>query len=161
MNKSLCESLPMGRTLAILAKSYIAVLTKRLEHLEVERHYTILILIEDGKSHYTQQFICDHLKIDKVSMVRIIDKLISIGFVKRIQNPVDRREYFVELTPKAVAVMPEIHAAIDEVNKAALNGLSPEMQKLFYNQISTIQNNLDALPAQKIFINYKKANKKI
>ena len=119
MSDSLFETLPLGRSLALLAKTYFGALTKRLEHLEVERYYSILILIEDADKGCTQQFICDHLKIDKVSMVRILDYLTQKKYVKKVQNPEDRREYFVQLTPKAKKVMPEIHAAIDGLNELA------------------------------------------
>ena len=94
-------------------------------------------------------------------MVRMIDYLIKKGFVNKIQNPKDRREYFIELTAKATQLMPELYAAIDEVNKAALKGLTKEQQKMLYENIASIQSNLDSLPSEKIFINYKTSNKKI
>lgn len=160
MSANLCESLPFGRSLAILAKSYYGALTKRLEHLEIERYYSILILIEDSEGACTQQYICDKLKMDKVSMVRIMDYLIEKKFVKKNLNPNDRREYLVELSKKATNLLPEIHAAIDEVNKAAFKGVSKEKQRELYSQLSLVQQNLDQQPSQKIFINYKKANKR-
>jgi MarR family transcriptional regulator for hemolysin len=160
MSDNLFEILPLGRSLSFLGKTYFGALTKRLEHLEVERYYSILIFIENAPEGCTQQFICDHLKIDKVSMVRILDYLIQKKFVKKVQNVNDRREYFVELTLKATKVMPEIHKGIKELNRIALNGISKEKQKEFYNNIALIYNNVKSLPAHKIFVNYKKANKK-
>jgi DNA-binding MarR family transcriptional regulator len=160
MSKSIDKSLPLGRSLAILVKIYFGALAKRLEHLEIERYYSILILIENT-GRCTQQFICDQLKIDKVSMVRIMDHLIEKKYVKKMLNPNDRREYFVELTSKGTDRMPEIHSAIAEVNQVAFKGLSKECQNDFYKSIALMQQNLEELPSQKIFINYKKANKKI
>jgi MarR family transcriptional regulator, transcriptional regulator for hemolysin len=159
MSKDLFERLPLGRSLSLLAKTYFGALTKRLEHLEVERYYSILILIEESDSGCTQQYICDNLKIDKVSMVRILDYLTKKRYVKKVQNPKDRREYFVELTPKAEKVMPEIHSEIKSLNDIAFKGMSKEKQKEYYRQIALIYENLQGLPAHKIFVNYKKANK--
>ena len=159
MRTSICENLPFGRILAILAKDYFGALTKRLDHLEIERHYSILILIEKTEQSCTQQYICDHLKIDKVSMVRIIDDLVKKDYVKKLANPNDRREHFIELTKKALKILPAIHEAITEVNTAALKGISKAKQKELYEHFSLIQTNLEALPAQKIFINYKKSLK--
>ena len=62
MNNNICDRLPLGRSLAILAKTYYGALTKQLEHLEIERYYSILILIENHGADCTQQFICDELK---------------------------------------------------------------------------------------------------
>lgn len=161
MNNNICDRLPLGRSLAILAKTYYGALTKRLEHLEIERYYSILILIENNGTTCTQQFICDELKMDKVSMVRIIDYLIDKKYVKKVVNPNDRREHFIQLTTKAIKILPEIHMAIDEVNAAALNGINKVAQKELYHNLNAIQRNLAHLPAQKIFINYKKSNKKL
>lgn len=46
MNSNLCDVLPFGRSLAVLAKTYFGALTKRLEHLEIERYYSVLMVIE-------------------------------------------------------------------------------------------------------------------
>lgn len=156
---NLFEKLPLGRSLALLAKTYFGALTKRLEHLEVERYYSILILIETSDSGCTQQYICDNLKIDKVSMVRILDYLTKKKYVKKVVNPKDRREHFVELTPKAKKVMPEIYKEIDSLNTLTFKGFSKEKQKEFYKNMTLIYENIEGLPAHKIFVNYKKANK--
>lgn len=160
MAENICTVLPFGRSLAILTKSYFGVLSKRLEHLEIERYYSILIVIDKSEAKLTQQEICEQLKIDKVSMVRIINYLIKKDFVQKIINTSDRREFFVALTKKAIKVMPEIYKAIEEVNKAALTGLSKEQQEVLYNNIAAVQLNLENLPSEKIFINYTKSNKK-
>jgi DNA-binding MarR family transcriptional regulator len=160
MNNNICDRLPLGRSLAILAKTYYGALTKRLEHLEIERYYSILILIEGNGNECTQQFICDELKMDKVSMVRIVDYLIEKKYVKKVVNPKDRREHFIQLSKKAVDILPAIHQAIDEVNAAALKGISKEKQKELYGHLNSIQRNLAHLPSEKIFINYKKSVKK-
>ncbi len=160
MDSNLCQSLPLGRSLAILAKTYFGALTKELEHLQVERYYSILIIIENSEGPCTQQYICDKLKIDKVSMVRIIDYLLKKKLVKKILNPTDRRAYLIQLTPLAKKILPEIHDAIERVNQAAFKDISISKQKEIYNQLSQIHKNLDRLPAQKIYINYKKASKK-
>ncbi|MDF2437813.1 MAG: MarR family transcriptional regulator [Bacteroidota bacterium] len=159
MSNDLFERLPLGRSLSLLAKTYFGALTKKLEHLEVERYYSILIFIEESGKGCSQQYICDHLKIDKVSMVRILDYLIKKKFIKKVQNPKDRREYFIELTPKAEKTMPEIHREIKNLNDVAFKGLSREKQKEFYRNMCLIYDNVETLPAHKIFVNYKKANK--
>lgn len=159
MNEDLIKSLPFGRSLAILAKTYFGALTKRLEQLEIERHYSILIFIEDAKLGCTQQCICDCLKIDKVTMVGILDYLIKKKFVKKTINPADRREHFIRLTDRATRVLPEIHKAIRDLNNEAFKGIPKDKQKEFYQYIYQVQTNLDPLPSHKIYINYKKAVK--
>lgn len=160
MNHNICNRLPLGRSLAILAKTYYGALTKRIEHLEIERYYSILILLENHGNECTQQFICDELRMDKVSMVRIVDYLMEKKYVKKVVNLNDRREHFIQLSKKAIDILPAIHQAIDEVNTAALKGINKEKQKELFDYLNTIQRNLAQLPSEKIFINYKKASKK-
>lgn len=159
MNDALIESLPFGRLLAIFAKTYFGALTKRLEHLDIERDYSILIFVDGAKTGCTQQCICDCLKIDKVTMVARLDHLIKKKYVKKTVNPNDRREHFIELTSKAREILPEIQDAIDSLNKEAFKGLTKEQQKELYRCVHLVQSNLEPLPSQKIYINYKKAKK--
>lgn len=158
MPNNICRKLPFGRFLAILAKTYYAALTKKLEPLGIEKHYSVLIFIEGYPLHCSQQLLCNELKIDKVSMVRIIDELIEKKFVKRVPHPDDRRAHDVVLMPKAVKLLPQIHEAIHEVNKFALKSLTKKEQEILYNQLSHIHQNLELPPAEKIYINYKKAS---
>jgi DNA-binding MarR family transcriptional regulator len=94
-------------------------------------------------------------------MVRIVDYLIEKKYVKKVVNSQDRREHFIQLTKKAIEILPAIHQAIDEVNSAALKGIAKEKQKELYTHLNAIQMNLAHLPSQKIYINYKKASKKV
>ncbi|MEO8760509.1 MAG: winged helix DNA-binding protein, partial [Bacteroidia bacterium] len=92
-------------------------------------------------------FISCALGIDKVSMVKIIDTLSKKGLVKRVQNPKDRREYFIELTPKAHKVLPQIHVAIKNLNTEAFKGFAKKEVELFYNLLFRVIENVRDLPA--------------
>jgi DNA-binding MarR family transcriptional regulator len=149
--------LPLGRHLSLVTKMYVGALSKKLEHLELKKNYSILILIENSEAKCTQQFLCDFLKIDKASMVRIIDDFVKKKYLKRAVNPNDRREHRLELTPKAKKIMPEIYSGIKELNSKAMSGLNKKQAQDFYKSISVINANLSKEPANQIIINYKKA----
>lgn len=151
------KSLPLGKYLGILTKTYIGALTKRLEHLEIERHYSVLIMLEDENGHCSQQYISDILRIDKASMVRITDYLVDKGFIERVVNPTDRREHQLKLTGKAKKVLPEIHKAIKDLNEAATAGLSQQEKKQFFENMQLISSNLDNMPLNNYIVKYKKA----
>jgi MarR family transcriptional regulator for hemolysin len=157
MNKSitLLSEMPLGRHFAMLTKMYFGALTKRLEHLEIDRHYSILILVEKNPEKCTQQFISNELKIDKASMVRIVDYMVKKDFLKRTINPSDRREHRMELTAKAKKFMPVIHKEISNLNSAATKGLNNNQVKEFYSAISKVSVNLTKEPAKRVIVNYK------
>ncbi len=158
-NNKLSKDLPLGTYLALLSKSYFGALIKKLERLEIERYYSILIVIENSRDGATQQDISDTLKIDKASMVRIIDFLAKKKIIERVQNLKDRREYKILLTAQAKKVMAEIHMAIEEVNDAATKGLTKTKVKEFNEALKTIFSNLNSLPAHKMVMNMKKVKK--
>lgn len=159
-DNALLTKLPLGRYLAVATKLYFGALTKRLERLEVERHYSVLVFIDSSEGKFTQQCIADYLEIDKASMVRVVDYLSRKKYLKRIENPKDRREHLLELTPKALRAMPEIRRAISELNKKATRGISKRKSVEFYKTLCDVCDNLGKEPAAEVIVNYKRAKVK-
>lgn len=132
---------PIGRRLDKIGKSFLANLQKNLTHLDIERSFYPLILIETGNG-LTQQDLATKLDCDKVQVVRIIDYLSSNGYVKRIQNKTDKRKYELVITEKASLVMPDVHNAFTQTTYLALQSLSENQVNDFYSVLSIIENNL-------------------
>ncbi len=150
-----CELLPLGASMAIVTKYYYGALSKMLEDLEVERHFTTLLLIGNTKDKCTQQYLSDMLHVDKVYMVHILDYLNKKGMIKRLVNPNDRREHLITLTTKGQKAFPRIKSAIKEMNEIALNNISPENQLVFWEAAQTVMNNLKHLPVNEVDIKIK------
>jgi len=117
--KSTATETPLGKTFAVLTKYYVGALSAKLAHLDLDRHFYLLHCIAVSDEPLTQSQLSDIILQDKSAMVRIIDYLVERGYVKRIQNPSDRREYFIALTPKAKAIVPEINAAFRRIAQHA------------------------------------------
>jgi len=151
-----CDLLPLGASMAIITKYYYGALSKMLESIDLERHYTTLILIHKTKNKCTQQYLSDMLHVDKVYMVHILDYLDEKGLVKRIKNPEDRREHLISLTTKGEKIIPKIEKSIHELNQIGLNGINKEEQKVFWKSVQTIMDNLKHLPINEVDIKIKK-----
>lgn len=141
---------PLSKHLGLIAKMYLGVLSKLLEHVDIEKHISILVMIEQCAEGCTQQSIANANRIDKASMVRIIDSLVERDLIERMVNPDDRREHRITLTPKAQQLMPEIHKAIEEMNKLCLNSLNKEEIDVFNKVLGVVSTNLSTLPAHEI-----------
>jgi DNA-binding MarR family transcriptional regulator len=150
------DNFPLGRHLSVLTRQYYGALTKSLEELDIERHYSILILLESSERKCNQQHISEALNIDKASMVRMLDYLSEKGYIKRIPNPDDRRQQHIALTDKAKKQLPRIHRSIAKLNKSATKGLSASEISGFYKMINTIYRNLSNEPAHEVVVNFKK-----
>ena len=132
---------PVGRKMNKIAKMYQAQLQKELRHLDIDRSFYPLLLIESGNG-ITQQELATQLHSNKVQVVRIIDYLSSNGYVERVQNPADKRKYVLTITEKAALVMPDIHQVIKTTSNSAFEGLSESKIDELYEMLDIIENNL-------------------
>jgi len=150
------DEYPLGKAMGAITKGYWGALSKKLEHIGIDRHFTTMVAIDTTKEKCTQQYLSDLLAIDKVAMVRVLDYLFANGMITRDVNPLDRREHIIKHTAKAKRVMPVIHKGINEMNKIAFKGFSKNNQKLFNGFITTIILNLKSLPVNEVDIKIKK-----
>jgi len=157
--KDIYQNMPLGKLCAMVTKPYFGALVNKLEYLGVEKNFSVLILIEE-KPSCTQRFISDALQIDKVSMVKIIDDFAKKQLVKRIQNPKDRREYFIELTEKGKKMLPKIHKGIEELNAITFKGLSQKERDTFYKTLVKVSDNVKDFPSSHVIVYKTKKIKK-
>lgn len=151
--------LPLGICFSRIAKQYLGVLSNKLSHLEIERYYYPLVLIGKFEGIMTQQQLAEQLFLDKVTMVRVVDYLCKGGFIKRVQNTKDRREYYLMLTEKGRLCIPQIKKAITEVNQEAIKGIEGEEAGSLFELLEKITCNLSMLPAEKVDVRYRRLKK--
>ena len=145
---------PLGRQFHLLSKIYLGVFAHKLSHLDLERHFYILTLLNNDKE-INQKDIAEHLDVDKVTMSRMIDYLVKKKYVLRKASSTDRRAFSLKLTIKGQKAVPEILQAIEEVNNAALAGVSEKEKVCFFKIFNKINSNLNQLPANRVQFNFK------
>ena len=133
---------PLGRMFSFLGKSYLHLLRNKLQHLDIDRNFFALILIESSEGEINQQQLALLLDTDKVSIVRIVDYLSEKGFVKRVRTSDDRRKHNLVLTEKAKAALPEIKKCISELNQLVFSGLSENQQTDLLASLANIKNSI-------------------
>ena len=132
---------PIGRIMDKIGKLYQANLRAELSHLDIDRSFYPLLLIE-SRNGMTQQELARELSCDKVQVVRIIDYLSKHGYVQRIQNPSDKRKYELTITEKARLLIPEIRKVIDNTTAIAFKGLSEKQTDELYEILNILEINL-------------------
>jgi MarR family transcriptional regulator, transcriptional regulator for hemolysin len=133
---------PLGRMLSQIGKGYLHLLRAKLQHLDIDRNYHALMLIESDDGNITQQELAVMLDTDKVSIVRVVDYLSEKGYVKRIRKTDDHRKYSLNLTEKAKVALPEIKQAIEELNQIVLNDFGDSKISELTRSIQKIKNNI-------------------
>lgn len=141
---------PISRKLIHLAKIYLSVLSKRIEHLDINRYYYVLSVIHANNGQLTQQALADKLGKDKSAIVSIIDFLTEKDYVYREVNPADRREHLLKTTQKAVDAVPEIVAAFESINKTVAGDVSLAEMEIFYRVLFKMEENLKPYSTQEI-----------
>jgi MarR family transcriptional regulator, transcriptional regulator for hemolysin len=134
---------PLGRMLSGLGKGYLHLLRAKLHHLDIDRNYHALVLIESNDGSITQQELAVLLDTDKVSIVRVIDYLSEKGYVQRIRKTEDRRKHNLVLTNKAKLALPEIKQSFTEINEIVLKGLTATQVSELVETINKIKSNLN------------------
>jgi DNA-binding MarR family transcriptional regulator len=155
------SELPIGRLLGRNAHLYLGALNTRLDHLEIERYYAPLIIIEHFYPQTSQQEIADHLGINKAAMVRILNYLTRHGYIKREIDKGDKRRNRIHLTPKAAANMKQIHEAVKELNKACSQNVTYEDWGTFLKVLKKMNENLLQLPGREIVVNIRSRKQEI
>jgi DNA-binding MarR family transcriptional regulator len=156
-----CPDMPLGRHFAVLAKFYYGALTNKLNHIDLDRYYSILLLLSNSTEPVTQQMISCKLYIDKTSMVRIIDNLVEKHYLKREAKPGDRRCHQIELTDKGRSIIPQIEEAINELNNQMMQDISHTDREKFLHVLAVISRNLQELPGDEIEFEYQKKKSNI
>lgn len=133
---------PLGRMFSFLGKGYLHLLRTKLQHLDIDRNYYALVLIESHEGEVTQQELALLLDTDKVSIVRVVDYLSEKGYVKRVRKMDDRRKLSLVLTEKARLALPEIKKSFSEINEIVLNGFRSSQVEELSETIRKIKSNI-------------------
>jgi MarR family transcriptional regulator for hemolysin len=142
LNKEGVIKEPVGRVMGRISRLLLARLQHELRHLDIDRSFYPLLLIEAGKGELTQKDLARQLSIDKVQVVRIIDYLSMNGYVERVQDVNDRRKYKLVVTEKAAQFLPDIKNAMKETNSMALRNIADPKTEELNELLKIIDNNL-------------------
>ena len=94
------------------------------------------------KDGITQSELAEILELEKPSLGRLLDRLESKGWVRRMEDPKDRRAKRVFLTESVQAPMQIMREVAAGVREDALSGLSAADQDRFVDVLLTIKSNL-------------------
>lgn len=150
----------LGLYFSFLTKRFFGGLMQNLAHTDLDRYFTVLIAVEESGETLTQQNLCDYFKINKASMVRVIDYLAKKGYLHRQVNEADRREHLLVLTEKAKRNLPDIKKAVKKLEETALKGFSTEQKEEFFQLLNQVYVNMAELSGEDFFLKIVKTKRK-
>lgn len=90
------------------------------------KHYIILLLLIQVDSALPQKEIGDRLRIDRNTMVSLIDELEALRLVVRSRDPNDRRSYAISITGKGRELAPRAAKVVAEADARFVEALSAD-----------------------------------
>ncbi|MEV1240852.1 MarR family winged helix-turn-helix transcriptional regulator [Nonomuraea sp. NPDC050022] len=97
-----------------------------LEPYGVDGRELAVLNVLDSADPLSQQEAATRLRIDRTTMVAMIDTLEGKKLVSRRPHPADRRKNMVELTPRGRDTLRDGGQAVDEAERTFLAKLTPE-----------------------------------
>ncbi len=89
-------------------------------------------------------------------MVKILDTLTKAGLIERRVNPKDRRQHYISLSNKGQKQTKEITKSFAIIDKQMFSNVSDKDKASFNSTLDIITKNLEEVPKNNLFFNYKK-----
>jgi DNA-binding MarR family transcriptional regulator len=89
------------------------------------RHFGVMTVL-DARPGITQHELADHSRVDRSSMVAVLDDLEAHGIAERRPDPDDRRKRSVHLTAKGRANLKKMRAVAQHVGEESFAALSDD-----------------------------------
>lgn len=89
----------------------------------------------------SQEDIAGFFAIDKASVARDARRLEDLGHLRRVQNPENRRQYQLFLTPAGEEMFEVIDRAYDSFQRQISSGVSPEDWALLASLLRRLEEN--------------------
>lgn len=156
----LSENQPIARKLHLITKDYFGVLTQKLDHLDLDRYFYPLILIARSAEGLTQKELSIRLHIDKVTMSRMADYFVQLGYVSREANIMDRRTTVLRATEKARREIHDIESAMLEIDAQLFDTVTRTEKDTFLRIVDRLNENMAKLPKGQVKFDYKKIQRK-
>lgn len=89
------------------------------------RHFGVMTVL-DANPGVTQQDLADNSRVDRSSMVAVLDELERRGLAERRADPADRRKRSIHLTAEGRAQLQKMRAIARKVGEQSFAALSAE-----------------------------------
>lgn len=90
----------------------------------------------------TQSDMAEMLDLERITLCRMVDRLVEAGMVERRADPSDRRVWRIHLTERAMPLVEELSAIANEMEENMLEPLSPEQRDTLSSLLTTVRDHI-------------------
>lgn len=102
-------------------------------------HHAFLLIISRNPG-YSQEDITREICLNKSTVARTLNYLEKNGYITRISDPDDKRQFNIYPTAKMNEIMPDVRAVAREWNKRITEGIPDSELAVFYSVLNRIEN---------------------
>ncbi len=106
--------------------------------------YNVLNVLEGAGEGMSQRALSELLVVDRSNVTGLIDRMEKNGWVKREDDPADRRVYRISLTKEGRRLWKRVHPRYLESVAAVTRGMAPQTLKTMTASLRRLE---DAAPA--------------
>jgi DNA-binding MarR family transcriptional regulator len=125
------------------AKDLADCLEKRLNYYNITRTQWIALYYIKNNNLITQKKLSDKMSLKEPSVVRLLDKMETLGWVNRISSESDKRIKFLNLTDSGQKIETNMLDVAEKFKEDVLNGISVEELDNFKSTLSKMLNNIE------------------
>ena len=108
--------------------------------------FPVLNMLRTGQK-LSQKDLALCVKIEQPSMAQLLARLERDGMIRRTPDPEDGRASLISITRKALGILPQVDAVVDEGNQMALAGMSDGETELLIDLLQRLIANLERAAA--------------
>lgn len=140
-----CDEESVGRLLYLTTQAMTNHAERALKpyELTVEQFILLKNIPEDGDLSQIQ--LCEIVEKSAANVTRILDRLEKKSFVKRKQNPADRRSTLLVLTNQGKEMVEKVHNLFESFSEHLTKGISIQERDLLMQLLDKIRENLALL----------------
>mgnify|MGYP003496716814 CR=1 FL=1 len=112
--------------LSIIVRYGHIFLERKLKDYNLGFSEQIILMYLAKESNINQDAIAKHYMLDKGAIAKTVTKLEGKNLIKRVQNPDNRRENLLALSPQGAAIIDYLSTGLEEWNNTIYKGLTDE-----------------------------------
>jgi MarR family transcriptional regulator, transcriptional regulator for hemolysin len=136
----------LGRALVETSRAWRTTLDKRLQPLGLSQsRWMVLLILEHHGDGMTQKSLSELLGIEGPSLVGVLDRMETDGWVERRVSVEDRRAKNVHRTGKAIEMTREIRQVADGLRAELLKGIPKNEIEQTMNLLQTLKQRFEQM----------------
>lgn len=148
-----------GFEMARVSEVYLSTLSNIMTPHGLERYYFPFLYLCKNSGKITQKELSEAIRRDKVYTMRIVDFLCDKGLLVRKQDSSDRRCQLLEVTKKAIDLLPKIQDAINKTENLLLYNFSDEEKQQFSASMDKLFETINTFPDPEFIVHAIKNEK--